>query len=155
MSVKVGDKAPNFTLVTDEKKLISLDELRGQNVVLLFFPFAFTNVCTKEMCMMRDDISHYQNLDARIIGISVDSPHTLAKYKELEKLNFTLLSDFNKEASRAYGAFYEELYGLRGVAKRSAFVIDKEGTIRYAEVLESVGDLPNFEAVNATLASLN
>ena len=156
MEVKVGDKAPVFTLVSSEKNEVSLESYHGKNVVLLFFPLAFTGVCTKELCSMRDDIGTYQGLDAEILGVSVDSFATLGKFKESENLNFPLLSDFNKEVSRAYGAFYEEfVLGMRGVSKRAAFVIDKEGTIKYAEVLESAGDLPNFEAVKATLEGLN
>lgn len=156
MSVKVGDIAPTFTLTSTEKKEVSLDSYKGKNVVLLFFPMAFTSVCTTELCSMRDDIAFYSGLDAEIVAISVDSPFTLGKYKEDQSLNFTLLSDFNKEVSRAYDTIYEEfVFGLKGVSKRSAFVIDKEGVVKYAEVLDSAGDLPNFEAVKETLSSLN
>ena len=105
---------------------------------------------------MRDDIGSYEDLDAQILAISVDTLFSLAKFKEAEGFNFPLLSDFNKTVTLAYGALYEEfVMGMKGVAKRSAFVIDGEGVIRYAEVLESAGDLPNFEAVKGTLASLN
>jgi len=156
MSVKIGEKAPLFTLFSGDKQPVALDQYKGKNVVLLFFPMAFTSVCTKELCTMRDDIAHYNNANAEVIGISVDSPFTLAKFKEDQQLNFQLLSDFNKEVSRAYGALYEEfVFGLKGVSKRSAFVIDGEGTVRYAEVLESAGDLPNFAAIKETLAKLN
>lgn len=156
MSLNPGDKAPNFTLFSDEKKPVSLSDFQGQNVLLLFFPMAFTGVCTKELCQMRDDIAYYQNVNAQVIGISVDSPFVQIKFKADQNLNFPLLSDFNKEASRAYDCLYEEFtMGLRGVSKRSAFVVDKDGFIRYAEVLESAGDLPNFEAINRTLESLN
>jgi peroxiredoxin len=117
---------------------------------------AFTSVCTEELCAMRDGISEYNKLDANILAVSVDSPFTLDKFKEDQKLNFPLLSDFNKEASQAYGAYYDEfVFGLKGVSKRSAFVIDKEGTIRYAEVLDNAGELPNFTAIKETLSSLN
>jgi peroxiredoxin len=116
---------------------------------------AFTGVCTEELCNTRDNIATYKGLDAQVIGISVDSPFTLAKFKEDQSLNFPLLSDFNKEVSRNYDSIYEEfVLGLRGVAKRSAFVIDKEGTVQYAEVLESAGDQPDFKAVQAALAAL-
>jgi peroxiredoxin len=154
--VKVGDQAPDFTLVADDKKEVSLSDHKGKNVVLLFFPMAFTSVCTEELCAMRDGISEYNKLDANILAVSVDSPFTLDKFKEDQKLNFPLLSDFNKEASQAYGAYYDEfVFGLKGVSKRSAFVIDKEGTIRYAEVLDNAGELPNFTAIKETLSSLN
>jgi peroxiredoxin len=156
MALKAGDKAPNFTLVSDSKEQVTLSELQGKNVVLLFFPMAFTGVCTTELCAMRDDIATYNGLNAQVIGVSVDSPFVLEKFKSDQNLNFPLLSDFNKEVSRAYDALYEEfVLGLRGVSKRSAFVIDQEGTVRYAEVLESAGDLPNFEAVVETLRTLN
>ena len=156
MSVKVGDKAPSFTLVSTEKEHISLENYNGKNIVLLFFPLAFTGVCTTELCSIRDDISSYADLDAEILAVSVDSPFTLGKFKEEQNLNFTLLSDFNKEVVRAYGALYEDfVLGMKGVAKRSAFVIDKNGLIKYAEVLESAKDLPNFVAVKETLSGLN
>ncbi len=155
MAVKVGETAPDFTLFSTEKKEVSLSNYEGKNVVLLFFPLAFTGVCTTELCTMRDDIATYQNLDAEIIAISVDSLFTLEKFKEEQNLNFTMLADFNKEVSRAYGALYDEfVLGMRGVSKRSAFVLDKNGKIQYAEVLESAGDLPNFEKVKETLSGL-
>ena len=154
--VKVGDTAPNFTLRNTDKSEVSLESYKGKNVVLLFFPLAFTGVCTAELCSMRDDIGTYEGLDAQVLAVSVDTIFTLDKFREAEGYNFPLLSDFNKTVSRAYGAFYEEfVLGMKGVSKRSAFVIDKEGVVRYAEVLESAGDLPNFEAVKETLASLN
>lgn len=153
MAVKAGDKAPTFTLVSDNLKEVSLSDYTGKNVVLLFFPMAFTSVCTTELCMMRDDIATYNNLDADILAVSVDSPFTLARFKEDQNLNFPLLSDFNKEVSRNYGTLYEEfVLGLRGVSKRSAFVIDKEGTVRYAEVLENAGEVPDFAAIRKALA---
>lgn len=156
MTLTTGTVAPDFTLRDSEKAEITLSDYRGKNVVLLFFPFAFTGVCTEELCSVRDDIAMYQGLDAEILAISVDSPFTLAKYKEQNEYNFPLLSDFNKEVSRSYGALYEDfVLGLKGVSKRSAFVIDSEGIIRYAEVLENAGDVPNFASVKETLESLN
>ena len=156
MSVNVGDKAPSFSLYSSDKKEVSLKDYEGKNVVLLFFPLAFTSVCTNEMCSMRDNIAHYNGADANVLAISVDTPQTLAKFKAELGLNFPLLSDFNKETSRAYGALYEEfVMGMRGVSKRSAFVIDKNGVVRYSEVLENAGSLPNFEAVRETLSKLN
>ena len=156
MTLKSGDKAPNFTLRASDKSEISLGNYAGKNVVLLFFPLAFTGVCTTELCTMRDDLASYNNLDAEILAVSVDSLFTLEKFKAEQSLNFPLLSDFNKNVSRAYGALYEDfVLDMKGVSKRSAFVIDKTGTIKYAEVLESAGDLPNFSAVKETLSSLN
>ncbi|MCU0450554.1 MAG: redoxin domain-containing protein [Bernardetiaceae bacterium] len=155
--LKVGDKAPDFKLFNTEKQEMSLQDLtNGKNAVVLFFPLAFTGVCTTELCAMRDDIATYSNLNANVVGISVDSPFTLDKFKQEQHLPFPLLSDFNKEAATAYESIYGDfVLGMKGVAKRSAFVVDKTGTVRYAEVLESAGDLPNFEAVKSTLATLN
>jgi peroxiredoxin len=155
MPLKTGDKAPSFKLFDTDKKEVSLDDFSGKNVVMLFFPQSFTGVCTKELCSTRDDIAHYNKLNAQVLAISVDSVFTLGKFKEEQQLNFPLLSDFNKEVSRAYDSLYEDwILGMKGVSKRSAFVIDKNGVIQYAEVLESAGDLPNFEAVKATLNNL-
>ncbi len=154
-SLTVGDKAPDFTLFNTGKQAITLSELKGQNVVLLFFPLAFTSTCTAELCGVRDDISNYAKLNASVFGISVDSPFSLGKFKEEQGLNFDLLSDFNKTASAAYGSLYDSfVLGMNGVSKRSAFVVDKEGVIRYAEVLESAGDIPNLEAVKQVLSGL-
>ncbi len=156
MSVNIGDIAPNFTLRSFDKSEVSLENYRGKNVVLLFFPLAFTGVCTTELCTMRDDIATYNNLSAEVLAISVDSLFVLEKFREEQNLNFPLLSDFNKNVSQAYGALYEDfVLDMKGVSKRSAFVIDEEGIIRYAERLESAGDLPNFDQIKATLTSLN
>ncbi len=149
-------KAPDFTLPDTEKNMVSLSDFQGQNVLLLFFPLAFTGVCTKELCATRDDLANYQSLNTQVLAISVDSPFSLGKFKEEQNLNFPLLSDFNREAARAYGALYEEfVLGMQGVAKRSAFVVDKDGVIQYAEVLEDAGELPDFDAIKAALAELS
>lgn len=156
MALQKGDKAPYFKLVDSDRKEVSLDNFKGRNLVILFFPMAFTSVCTTELCSMRDTIGDYEQLNADVVGISVDSPFTLNKFKQEQELNFPLLSDFNKEASTAYGSLYENfILGLKGVSKRSAFVIDKEGTVQYAEVLENAGEVPDFEAVKSALNSLN
>ena len=155
MYLKENDVAPDFALYDTEKNLVKLSDLRGKNVVVLFFPLAFTGVCTEELCSTRDSIGDYEQLDAQVLAISVDSPFALGKFKEEQNLNFPLLSDFNKEASRAYGSLYDEfVLGMKGVAKRSAFVIDKEGKIKYAEVLDDAGQLPDFNAVKETLAKM-
>jgi glutaredoxin-dependent peroxiredoxin len=156
MTVTIGQPAPEISLYDTEKNKITLSSLKGNNVLLLFFPQAFTGVCTKELCSVRDHIAQYNNANARVLGISVDSVFTLARFKSEQQLNFPLLSDFNKEAISAYGCRYDSFtdMGMQGVAKRSAFIIDREGVIRYAEVLESAGDLPDFEAINNTLATL-
>jgi peroxiredoxin len=156
MSIEIGQAAPGFTLYDTNKNKVSLTDFAGRNVLVLFFPQAFTGVCTKELCAVRDDISRYSNVNAQVIGISVDSVFTLNKYKEEQQYNFPLLSDFNKEVSAAYGSLYTEwILDMRGVSKRSAFIIDKQGKIAYAEVLESAGDMPDFEAINSKLDSLN
>ena len=156
MGLTVGQNAPEFILHDTEKKIVTLAELKGNNVLLLFFPLAFTGVCTKELCSVRDNIAAYNNVNAKVFGISVDSPQTLARFKEEQHLNFPLLSDFNKEASIVYGCLYDAFIGwMKGVSKRSAFIIDKEGIIQYAEVLENAGDLPDFEKIREILSSLN
>jgi peroxiredoxin len=155
MKIEIGQTAPDFTLYDSEKKLAALAELKGQPLLLLFFPLAFTSTCTKELCSIRDNMAWYNHVNAKVLGISVDSLHTLAKFKEEQKLNFTLLSDFNKEVSRAYGSIYEMFgYNMKGVSKRSAFVIDKEGIVRYAEVLDNASEIPNFDAIQHVLTNL-
>ena len=155
MSVQVGQEAPDFTLKDTETQDVALSSFRGQkNVVLLFVPFAFTGVCTNELCSVRDNLGTYGQLDAEVLGISVDSPFAQKQWKEKENLNFTLVSDFNRSVSKAYGAQFDDLMGFSGVAKRAAFVIDKAGQVQYAEVLESPRDLPDFEKIQETLRSL-
>ena len=156
MSIQTGQQAPNFTVYDSEKQKVSLSDYKGKNVLLLFFPQAFTSVCTKELCSTRDNIALYNQANAQVLGISVDSLFTLAKFKEDQKLNFPLLSDFNKEVSAAYGSLYETFaFDMKGVSKRAAFVIDKDGIVRYAEVLEAASDMPDFTAIQKTLAQLN
>lgn len=157
MSITTGSTAPDFKLFNTNKEAVTLSQYKGQkNVLLLFFPFAFTGTCTKELCGVRDDIARYSKANAEVLGISVDSPFTLVRYKEEQNLPFQLLSDFNKEASKAFGSLYDSFgaMGLHGVSKRSAFVIDKEGVVRYAEVLENAGEIPDFTKINAVLESL-
>jgi peroxiredoxin len=148
MALQVGDKAPDFKLFSSELKEVSLGDFKGRKVVLQFFPMAFTGTCTEQLCTMRDSFGFYEGMNADVLGVSVDSPFTLAKFKEEQFYQFPLLSDFNKEVSQSYGAFYEEfVFNLKGVSKRAAFVIDEEGNIAYAEVLENAGDLPDFDAI--------
>lgn len=155
MAISIGQAAPDFTLFDSEKKPLTLSEQKGKNVLLLFFPLAFTSVCTKELCSVRDNISRYHSANAQVLGISVDSVYTLAKYKAEQSYNFPLLSDFNKEVSEAYDSLFKDwILNMKGVSKRSAFVIDKEGIVRYAEVLESTGEMPDFDKINAVLENL-
>ena len=155
MSLQIGQAAPEFTLWSHDKQQVSLASQRGKNVVLLFFPLAFTGVCTKELCSVRDTMNIYDGLNATVFGISVDSIHVLNKFRTEQNLNFTLLSDFNKTTSTAYGSIYENFFNdMKGVSKRSAFVIDGEGVVRYAEVLENALEVPNFDAIKECLKSL-
>jgi peroxiredoxin len=155
MAPHIGDTAPDFSLFDSDKQPVTLAQFAGKPVLLLFFPQAFTGVCTTELCSIRDNIALYNGVQAQVLAISVDSVFTLAKFKEEQHLNFPLLSDFNKDVSRSYGALYEDwILNMRGVSKRSAFLVDPQGKIAYAEVLESAGDLPNFTAIEAALASL-
>ena len=155
MALQIGNKAPDFTLKNSDGEDITLSSFQGEhNVVILFFPLAFTSVCTTELCQTRDNMKMYNEFNAKVLGVSVDSFFTLKEFKRMQNLNFDLLSDFNKEVAKSYACLYDEFFGMFGVAKRSAFVIDKEGTIQYAEVLESAGDLPNFTKIQETLSTL-
>jgi len=118
MSIQIGNKAPEFALYSSEKQLINLSDFRGRNVVLLFFPLAFTRTCTAEMCATRDDMDLYNDLGAEVLGLSIDTPQSLARYKQDNQLNFTLLSDFNKETIHAYDAVYEMFgHNMKGLEK--------------------------------------
>ncbi len=153
--MQLNHAAPDFSLFNTEKKKITLSELKGRNVVLLFFPLAFTSTCTAELCSMRDNLATYNGLNAEVFGISVDSLFSLGKFKEEQKLNFDLLSDFNKTASKDYKTIYDTFVcEMRGVSKRSAFVIDKKGILKYIEVLENAGEIPNFDAILRVLKDI-
>ena len=155
MTLNIGDKAPQFRLRNTEKEEVSLEDYNDKNVLVLFFPLAFTGVCTTELCDIRDNLKKYETTGVDVIAISVDSLFVLGKFKEEHKLNFPLLSDFNKEVSRIYGCFYENfVLDMKGVSKRSAFLVDKKGVIRYAEVLENASELPNFAAIQEAIANL-
>ncbi len=152
MALTIGDKAPDFKLFSSELKEVSLKDFEGKKLVIHFFPMAFTGTCTTQLCTLRDSFGYYEGINAEVIAISVDSPFTLAKYKEVEGYQFPLLSDFNKEISPAFGAYYDEfVFNLKGVSKRAAFVVNEEGNITYAEVLENAGDLPDFDAIKQSL----
>lgn len=154
--MQLNHAAPDFSLFNTEKKKITLSELKGKNVVLLFFPLAFTSTCTTELCSMRDNLTTYNNLNAEVFGISVDSLFSLGKFKEEQKINFDLLSDFNKTASKSYNTIYDSfVFEMEGVSKRSAFVIDKDGILRHAEILEKASEIPSFDAILNVLKGLN
>lgn len=155
MSLKVGDKAPDFTSKTHLMEDFTLSNLYGkENIVLLFFPLVNTGTCFNEMCTLRDSLHDYEKLNARIIAISVDSPFAQKLWAEKENFNFTFVTDFNKEISKKYGCLYDNLIGLNGVAKRSAFVIDKNGILRYVWISEDAGVLPNFKEIQNVLEKL-
>jgi peroxiredoxin len=163
MTIKIGDKAPDFTLVTktaEGPQLVKLSDLIGKsNIVLLFVPMAFTGVCTTEFCEISAGISEYETLDAKVLGISGDNPFAQAAWAEKEGITIPLLSDYEHEVAKAYGVAYEQFLPeanliMGGVAKRSAFVIDKTGIIQYAEVQNHPKDLPDFAAVKTALRGL-
>ena len=156
MSIRVGEPAPDFALRGSQgNDPVHLSSFKGQHsVVLLFFPLAWTSVCTKEMCSIRDSYADYGKLDAQVLGISVDSAFALKAWAKEEGFPFPLLSDFNKDVSASYGALYDDLMGLKGVSKRAAFVIDRGGVVRHAEVLEKASDLPDFDAVKRVLSDI-
>ncbi|HNR19554.1 MAG TPA: redoxin domain-containing protein [Bacteroidia bacterium] len=155
MPLAKGQPAPNFSLIDSTKQKITLSEQRGNIVLLLFVPAAFTGTCTKEMCSTSDDLNYYNNLNCKVFGISTDSIFVLAKWKEEQKIAFPLLADYNKEVTKLYGVNYTEfVHGMKGTSKRSAFVIDKNGMVKYAEVLESAGDIPDFGKIKSVINDL-
>jgi peroxiredoxin len=150
-----GQTAPDFSLIDSTKQKVTLSEQRGNTILLLFVPAAFTGTCTKEMCSTSDDLNYYNNLNCKVFGISTDSIFVLAKWKEEQKISFPLLSDYNKEVTVLYGVNYIEfVHGMKGTSKRSAFVIDKTGIIQYTEVLESAGDVPDFDKIKSVINDL-
>ena len=155
MAATVGQKAPEFKLLNDKREEVTLSSQNGHPVVLAFFPAAFTGVCTKELCTFRDSMAKLNSANAQVYGISVDTTFVLAEFKKQQNLNFPLLSDFNKEVIQAYGAFNPDMIGMKGIAKRSTFVIDKDGIVRHAEVLEDARNEPNYDKVFETLKSLS
>lgn len=154
--IEINSKAPDFTLQNTEGSKISLSTFQGeQNVLLLFFPLAFSDTCTEELCNARDNMKLYESLKAKVIAISVDSFFCLRAFKKAENFNFTLLSDFNKKISKKYNSLYDIFHGMRGVSKRASFVIDQEGIIRFKEILDDAGKLPDFKSIQKTLIQIN
>lgn len=155
MTLATNVKAPDFELTSNKNEKVRLSEaLKNGPVVLAFFPMAFTGVCTTEMCEFRDSMADYNNLGAQVFGLSVDSRFTLDEFAKKNGLEFPLLSDFNKEVGQAYGVMYEDFLGMKGVHKRSLFVIDKDGTIRYSWMNEKAGEKPDLAPVQAALKEL-
>lgn len=155
MTLATNVKAPDFELTSNKGEKVHLTELlKNGPVVLAFFPLAFTGVCTAEMCAFRDQMSDYNSLGGQVLGLSVDSRFTLDEFAKKHDLQFPLLSDFNKEVGQAYGVLYEDFLGMKGVHKRSLFVIDKDGTIKYSWMNEKAGEMPDLAPVQAALKEL-
>ena len=155
MALAVGTKAPDFKLFNTDKKEVSLSDFAGKTLIIQFFPAAFTGVCTSQMCSSRDELSFYNNIGAKVVGISVDMPFSLGVFKEKNGINFDLLSDFNKKTIHDYDMYNCNFaFGIKGVAKRGVVVIDKEGVIQYVEVTPSPGDQVNFDGLKAALEKL-
>jgi peroxiredoxin len=153
MAADVGSPAPDFTLMNQDRQPVTLSAQRGGSVVLAFFPAAFSSVCTKELCTFRDSLSRLNAAKAQVYGISVDTFFTLKAFADQQGLTFPLLSDFNKEVIQQYGVFNPDMIGLKGIAKRAVFVIDKNGTVAYKEVLEDARNEPDYGKVLVTVAS--
>lgn len=154
MSLKIGDKVPAFTMYDSQKKEFNNESIHGKKSLFLFVPAAFTSVCTKEFCDVRDDMAYYNKLDAMVVGISTDSLYSLARWKEEQGINFTLASDYNKDVTAAFGVAYDVFaFGMRGTSKRAAFVFNQQGIVTYAEVLDNASLVPDFEKIKAALES--
>jgi peroxiredoxin len=154
MAADVGSKAPDFTLMNQDRQPVTLGQQHGKPVVLAFFPAAFSSVCEKELCTFRDSMTELNRMHAQVFGISVDTFFALKAFQDQQHLTFPLLSVFNKLAIRDYGVFNEDMIGLKGIAKRAVFVIDKDGVVRYREVLEDARNEPNYQKILDSLASL-
>ena len=153
MAIKVGSKAPEFTLFDSNKKMRHLSEFQGKKVVLAFYPGAFTGVCTKEFCAFRDAMSNFNNLNAQVIGISVDSPFANNAFAAQNNLQFTLLSDYTREVSKQYCGVYEDFAGFKGysASKRAVFIVDTNSSISYVWISENPGVEPEYDAISRAL----
>ena len=157
MAVEVGQAAPDFTLFDNERQQRSLREFKGKNVILAFFPGAFTGVCTTEMCTLRDRMDQFNTLNAQVLGISVDPPFSQKAWSDQNNLNFPLLSDFNRQAVNKYDVALENMAGMQGyvAAKRAVFVLDKEGVVRYKWVGDTPGVEPVYDEIRHALGHLS
>ena len=154
MSATVGSKAPDFTLPNQDRQPVTLSGAAGRNVVLAFFPAAFTSVCQKELCYFRDQLAAFNHVNATVYGISADTPFTLKEFAKQNNLTFDLLSDFNKDAITKFDVSNPDMLGLKGIARRAVFVIDGGGVIRHRQVTASPGDEPDYQQIHDALASL-
>ena len=155
MSATVGSKAPDFTLVNQDREPVRLaDQIGSANIVLAFFPAAFSGTCTKEMCTLRDSMSQLNSLGAKVYGISTDTFFSLKAWGDEQRLGFPLLSDFNKEAINAYDVVNPDMIGLKNIARRAVIAIDKKGVIRYREVLDDARNEPDYGKLTQALAGL-
>ena len=164
MSIKVGDPAPDFSLVglgEGGPEVVTLSKITGeQNILVLFVPMAFTGVCTQEFCDISASLGAYADLNCKVLGISGDNPFAQAAWAEKEGISLQLLSDYDHKATEAYGIAYDQFLPeknliMGGVPKRSAFLIDKSGIVQYAQVNDSPGDLPDFDAIKTKLGELS
>ena len=154
MAADVGSKAPDFTLMNHDRQPVTLSALRGRPVVLAFFPAAYSSVCVTELCTFRDSLEKLNAANAQVYGISVDTFFALKAFHESQQLSFALLSDFNKQVIRDFGVFNEDMIGLKGIARRAVFVLDKHGVVRHREVLEDARNEPDYGKVFSTLEAL-
>ena len=153
-SVDVGTRAPDFTLVDQDRTPVTLSALAGNPIVLVFFPGAFSATCTAELCTFNNSMARLNAARAQVLGISVDTFFALKAFRDSQHLAFPLLSDFNKEVIRQYDVFFEDMIGLKGLAKRAVFVIDRDGIIRHRQVVEDARNEPDYDQVFAALAAL-
>ena len=155
MSVDVGAKAPDFTLTNQDRQPVTLsEELNKGPVVLAFFPGAFSGTCTKEMCTFRDSTGDLDKVGANVLGVSTDTFFALKGWADKEKLNFPLLSDYNKEVIGQYDVVNPDMVGLKNIAKRAVFVIDRTGVVRYVEILDDARNEPDYDKIKEALAAL-
>ena len=154
MTLDVGMLAPDFTLVNQDFQKVTLSQSRGRPVVLAFFPAAFSNTCRSQLCAIRDGMTRLNAVGAQVYGISVDSFFALKAFQAAEGLSFPLLSDFNKQVIHDYGVFFEDMIGLKGLAKRAVFVLDADGVVRHRQVLDDARDEPDYDEVFAAIESL-
>ena len=154
MSVDVGMEAPDFSLPDQDRNTVTLRSFRGRPVLLLFFPGAFSDTCTRELCTFRDAFARLQDADAQVLGVSVDTFFALKAFQTTQGFGFPLLSDFNKQVIRDYGVFNDDMIGLKGIAKRAVFVLDRQGVVRYCEVLDDARHEPDYQRVLNAVAAV-